>query len=413
MRGKRSLGSKMLIALISGIVFGLIAHGFFTSQTNSIVMKWILTPIGNIFLKGLMMIAVPLVLCSVICGVASIVDVKKLRRVSGKIMIYYIFTTAFAVASALIFASFVKPGSGLNLTLPSEFKIAEVPFIMDVLNNLIPSNPIEALLKGEMLQIMVFAIFVGIAIKKLGEPVEPLLNIFKQVNSTMLKTTDFVMLAAPYGVFALISRALVLQGIEVLLPLMKYTVTILIVLLFQLLLVYGLALKMFGKVSPVIFFKKYCPVMIAAFSTSNSNAVIPVNLDTCKSKLGASESISSLTIPLGASINLDGTAIMQGVAVIFIVQLLGINLTLTQLLMIILITTFASIGTAGVPGAGIAVLAMVLQQVGIPLEGIAVVLSVDRIINMFSTVVNAAGDAVGTVIVANSEKELDLEIYSE
>jgi Na+/H+-dicarboxylate symporter len=228
----------------------------------------------------------------------------------------------------------------------------------------------------------------------------------------MLKIIGIVMLAAPYGVFALISKVLITQGLEVLLPLLKYTFTILLVLLIQMLLVYGSALKILGKVNPIKFYKKFWTVMVVAFSTSSSNATIPVNLDTCQKKLGVPESISSFTIPLGATVNMDGTAIMQGVAAIFIAQLFGVELVFTQQLLIILTATLASIGTAGVPGAGIVMLAMVLQQVGIPLEGIAIVLSVDRIIDMCRTVVNITGDAVGTVIVSNSEKELDTEIYN-
>lgn len=412
MKKRASLANKVLIALISGILFGLIAHALFPSALNDVLMKWILTPIGNVFLRGIKMIVVPLVLCSLICGAASIGDIKKLGRVGGKIMAYYLFTTALAVTLALIFANLVNPGLGLNLTLPTEYKVAETPFVMDIFVNMIPTNPIEALVKGDMLQIIVFAIIFGVAITMIGEPAKPLLNIINQANEIMIKIIGFVMLVAPYGVFALISKVLMAQGLEVLLPLLKYAITTIMVLLFQILLIYGLALKVLGKVNPINFFRKYWPVMVVAFSTSSSNATIPVNLDTCQNKLGVPESISSFTIPLGATVNMDGTAIMQGVASIFIAQIFGVNLTIAQQLMIILVATLASIGTAGVPGAGIVMLAMVLQQVGIPLEGIAIVLSVDRIIDMCRTTVNVTGDAVGTVIVSNSEKELNLEIYN-
>lgn len=412
MKKKATLANKVLIALISGILFGLIAHAFFPGSLNDVLMKWILTPVGNLFLRGIKMIVVPLVLCSLICGVASIGDIKKLGRVGGKIMAYYLLTTALAVTIALVFANIVNPGLGLNLALPTEYKATEAPFLMDVFVNMIPTNPIEALVKGEMLQIIIFAIIFGAAITLIGEPVKPLLNVISQANDIMIRIIGIVMLVAPYGVFALISKVLIAQGLEVLLPLLKYTVTILVVLLFQMLIVYGLALRILGKVNPINFFRKYWPVMVVAFSTSSSNATIPVNLDTCQKRLGVPESISSFTIPLGATVNMDGTAIMQGVAAIFIAQIFGLNLTLAQQLMIILVATLASIGTAGVPGAGIVMLAMVLQQVGIPLEGIAIVLSVDRIIDMCRTAVNVTGDAVGTVIVSNSEKELDLKLYN-
>jgi Na+/H+-dicarboxylate symporter len=406
------LANKVFIALITGIVFGLIAHGIFSAQFNDLLVKWILNPVGNVFLRGIKMIVVPLVLCSLICGAASIGDIKKLSRVGGKILSYYVVTTALAVTIALIFANLFNPGAGLNIPLPTEYKAAEIPFIMDVFTNMIPTNPIESLVKGDMLQIIIFAILFGISITLIGEPAKPLLNVISQANEIMIKIIGIVMLVAPFGVFALISKVLITQGLDVLLPLLKYTFTILLVLLIQVLLVYGSALKILGKVNPIKFYKKFWTVMVVAFSTSSSNATIPVNLDTCQKKLGVPESISSFTIPLGATVNMDGTAIMQGVAAIFIAQVFGVDLNLTQQLLIILTATLASIGTAGVPGAGIVMLAMVLQQIGIPLEGIAIVLSVDRIIDMCRTVVNITGDAVGTVIVSNSEKELDVELYN-
>ena len=412
MKKKIPLANKVLIALITGIAFGLIAHQFFPAEFNDFFVKWILSPVGNVFLRGIKMIVVPLVLCSLISGAASIGDIKKLGRVGGKILIYYVFTTALAVTIALIFANFIDPGIGLNMPLPTEYKAAEVPFIMDVFTNMIPTNPIESLVKGDMLQIIIFAILFGVSITLVGEGAKPLLNVINQANDIMLKIIGIVMLVAPVGVFALISKVLIAQGLDVLLPLLKYAFTIILVLLIQMLLVYGSALKLLGKVNPIKFYKKFWTVMVVAFSTSSSNATIPVNLDTCQKKLGVPDSISSFTIPLGATVNMDGTAIMQGVAAIFIAQLFGVDLNFTQQLLIILTATLASIGTAGVPGAGIVMLAMVLQQVGIPLEGIAIVLSVDRIIDMCRTVVNITGDAVGTVIVANSEKELDLDVYN-
>jgi Na+/H+-dicarboxylate symporter len=412
MRKKMPLANKVFIALITGIAFGLIAHAFCPTQFNDIFVKWILTPVGNVFLRGIKMIVVPLVLCSLISGAASIGDIKKLGRVGGKIMTYYILTTALAVTIALIFANLIDPGIGLNMPLPTEYKAAESPFIMDVFTNMIPTNPIESLVKGDMLQIIIFAILFGVSITLIGEPAKPLLNVINQANDIMIKIIGIVMFVAPYGVFALISKVIIAQGLDVLLPLIKYSFTIFLVLLIQMFIVYGSALKILGKVNPLKFYKKFWTAMVVAFSTSSSNATIPVNLDTCQKRLGIPESIASFTIPLGATVNMDGTAIMQGVAAIFIAQVFGVDLNFTQQLLIILTATLASIGTAGVPGAGIVMLAMVLQQVGIPLEGIALILSVDRIIDMCRTVVNITGDAVGTVIVTNSEKELDIEVYN-
>jgi len=404
--------NKILFALILGIVFGLIANALFPVELNNILTKWILSPIGNVFLRGIQLIVVPLVLCSIICGVANIEDLKGFRRIGSKIITYYILTTALAITLALIFANIIKPGIGLNITLPTEYKVAKIPFIMDLLINIIPVNPIESLVKGEMLQIIVFAIVCGVAIRLIGKPVKQLQSIISQVNDIMIKILDIVLLTAPLGIFALISRLIIVQSLDVLIPMLKYVITILIVLLFQLLIVYGLTLKMFGRVNPISFFKKYFPVMIVAFSTSSSNATIPVSIDTCQKKLGVSKSIASFAIPLGAAVNIDGTAIMQGVAAIFIAQVFGIELTFLEQLMIIFLAVLASIGTAGMPGAGIIALAMILQQVGIPIEGIAVIVSVAWILDMFQTVVNVTGDAVGAVVVARSEKELDLDVYN-
>lgn len=410
---KMSLATKVMLALILGIVFGLIANLAFPKEFNDALAKWVLSPVGNIFLRGIKLIVVPLVLFSLIAGAASIGDIKKLGRVGGKIMIYYLLTTAFAVTLALIFANIIDPGVGLTLPTAKEFKPTEAPFIMDIFVNMIPTNPIESLVKGEMLQIIVFAILFGISLTLIGEPVKPLLKIIEQSNEVFLKITGIVMLFAPYGVFALISKVIMQQGPEILGQLFKYAATVVFVLVFHQLITYGTLLKIFGKVNPFKFYKKFFPTMIFAFSSSSSNATIPVTLQTCEEKLGVSENVSSFTIPLGATVNMDGTAIMQGVASIFIAQLFGIPLSFQAQLMIIFTATLASIGTAGVPGAGMVMLAMVLQQVGLPVEGIAIILSVDRILDMLRTVVNVTGDAAGTVIVARSEGELDLEVYNK
>lgn len=412
MKAKRCLADKMLIALISGIVFGLMADSYFPTQFNDFIVKWILNPVGNAFLRGIKLIVVPLVLCSLICGVAKIGDVKKLGRVSVKIISYYLATTALAVTIALITAGILHPGIGMNISLPAEYKAAEIPFVMDAFVNIIPANPIESLVKGDLPQIIAFAVLFGISINIIGESAKPLLNVISQAKDVMVKILSIVMLAAPCGVFALISMVLAAQGLAVLLPLFKYAAVVLFVLLLQMLLVYGAALKVLGKVNPIKFYKKFRAVMVIAFSTSSSNAAIPVSLHACQTKLGVPESVSGLTIPLGAAVNLDGTAIMQGVAAVFIAQLFGIDLSFRQQLMIILTATLASIGTAGMPGAGVVTLAMMLQQAGLPTHGIAVVLSAGSIVDMFKTVVNTTGDAVGTVIVSSSEKELNLEMYN-
>lgn len=325
------------------------------------------------------MLVVPLVLFSIICGVASVGDIKKLGRVGGKIFIYYIFTTAFATTIALIMANILKPGVGVTLKASKEIvKTASPPFIMDMFVNMIPSNPVEAMVKGDMLQIIVFALIFGISITL----VKGLLNIFEEINNVLLKMIDVIMIVAPIGVFALISNIIMTQGLKILIPLMKYVLVAVLVMIIQIIFIYGGMLKVIGKLNPISFFKKFWPVMVLAFSTSSSNATIPVNLETCEKKFEVDRSVASFTIPLGATINIDGTAIIQGVAALFIAQMYGINVTLNQQITIILVSTLASIGTSGVPSAGVVMLSVVLQQVGLPLEGIGLVLSVDRIVDL-------------------------------
>lgn len=409
---KMSLTKKIFIALILGIAYGIISNIFFSEELNNQISKWVLSPVGNIFFNFIKMIVVPLVLFSLICGAASIGDVKKLGRVGGKIILFYLLTTAFAVILGLLFANILHPGAGIPLPTSNEFKAAEAPFIMDIFVNMVPSNPFDSLVKGNMLQIIVFAIFTGVTMTLIGEPVKPLLEICKQANDIFLKIIGIVMNLAPYGVFALIAKVISLQGVDVLKQLIKFVGVCYLVYILHALITYAGSLKVLGKVNPWIFFKKFWEVMVFAFSTSSSNATIPLNLKTCEEKLGIPRSISSFTIPLGATINMDGTAIMQGVAAVFIAEVFGINLSFQAQLMVILSATLASIGTAGVPGAGTIMLSMVLQQVNLPMEGIALVLAVDRILDMGRTTINITGDAIGTVIVANSEKELDLDVYN-
>jgi Na+/H+-dicarboxylate symporter len=398
--------------LISGILFGLAAHALLPDGFRDVLIKWMLAPLGNVFLRGMEMVMIPLVLCSLICSISDMGSPRRLGKIGGKAITYYIATTALAVAIALALSNIVNPGAGLKLALPQGHKTAEVPFIMDRLASIIPANPLEALVKGDLLQIILFAAIFGAAAGLIGKPVKPMLNFLSQVKDIMEKAMEIVMLAAPVGVFALVSKALMLQGIEMLHPLLKYVFTILFVLLVQLLLIYGLILRALGKVEPVSFFKKFQPVMLIALSTSSSSAALPLSLEICQNKLGVSKCVSSLTVPLGTAVNLNGTAIMQGIAALFIAQMFGMELSLAKQLLIMLVIMLASVGASGMPGAGIAALAMVLQQAGIPLEGITLVLSVDMIIGMCRTVVDVTGNAVGAVVIASSEKELDLEVYN-
>ncbi|SHE68925.1 dicarboxylate/amino acid:cation symporter [Clostridium fallax] len=406
---------KILVALILGIIFGLILNKLVPTNVNNELIKWGLAPLGNMFLRAIKMVVIPLVLCSLIVGTASIGDIKKLGRIGGKTILFYMTTTAFAVTVALFLGNILKPGAGFEgqaiINGASTVEAAKAPFIMDIFTNIIPTNPIEALVKGDMLQIIFFAILFGVAATLVGEKAKPVVEFFDNVNSVLLKIIDLIMKAAPIGVFALISQVIISQGTSILLSLFKYVAVVVVGLFIHTFVIYGGALKTFTRLSPIVFFKKFWSVMLLAFSTSSSNATIPVNIETCNQKLGVSEKISSFTIPLGATINMDGTAIMQGVAVMFIAQVFGIDLTFHQQLMVILTATLASIGTAGVPSAGVVMLTMVLQQVGLPMEGVALVLSVDRIVDMFRTTTNITGDAICTAIIAKSEDDLDTNVY--
>lgn len=411
---KKSLTGKILISLFLGIIFGILFNKFLPKDINEVTIKWVLSPLGTMFLRSIKMVVVPLVLFSLTVGTASIGDIKKLGRIGGKTISFYLITTAFAVSLALAISNLLNPGTGVSTAskVVANVKAAESPFIMDIFTNMIPTNPIEAMVNGNMLQIIVFAIIFGIAITLIGERAKPVVTLFEEINNILLKIISIVMLGAPIGVFALISQVIMSQGTSVLFSLIKYVLVVVFVLFIHTFVIYGGALKVLGKVNPITFFKKFWPVMLMGFSTSSSNATIPLNMKTCNEKIGVSENVSSFTIPLGATVNMDGTAIMQGVAAIFIAQVFGYNLTFHQQIMIVLTSTLSSIGTAGVPSAGVVMLTMVFQQIGLPMEGIALVLSVDRIVDMFRTATNITGDAVCTVIVANSEKELNLDKYN-
>ncbi|MCD3298154.1 dicarboxylate/amino acid:cation symporter, partial [Clostridium botulinum] len=292
---KISLAIKILLALAVGIIFGVIANMFFPKEINDGISKWILSPLGEMFLRSIKMLVVPLVLCSLICGVASIGDVKKLGRVGVKTIIYFLFTTAFAIVLAMLVANFMNPGRGIGINLAvgsSVAKTTKPPFIMDMFVNMIPTNPIESMVKGDMLQIIVFAILFGVCITLIGEKAKPLSNIVSEINEVLLKMINVIMIAAPVGVFALISKVIIFQGVSALIPLLKYLVTVTVALTLQVVIVYAPSLKILGGVNPIKFFKKFWPVMLVAFSTSSSNASIPMSLKTCEEKMGASKGIA-------------------------------------------------------------------------------------------------------------------------
>lgn len=414
-KGKGSdLTKKIFIGLFLGIVFGLAVNMLPSSYIkDTIIINGILKLVGGIFISAIKMLVVPLVFVSLIVGASSIGDPKKLGRVGTKTIMFYLFTTGIAIIIALSLASITNPGIGLDLSnvIQSEPSIGEATSVIDTIINMIPKNPISALASGQMLQVIVFALLTGISIALLGKKAENALNFFVSFNEVMMKMVMLIMLIAPYGVFALISKTFATVGFDAIVPLLKYFITVLLALGLHLLITYMTMLKVIAGLDPIQFFKNFVPAMGVAFSTASSSGTLPVTLKTAQDRCGASESISAFTLPLGATINMDGTAIMQGVAVVFIAQVYGIDLTLGALLTVILTATLASVGTAGVPGVGLITLSMVLQSVGLPIEGIALIIGIDRLLDMTRTAVNITGDTVCTLIISKAEGEFNEKVY--
>lgn len=414
---KLSDTGKILLGLIFGAVFGIILNYLVSDSSikNDVVINGVLYVIGNGFLKLMKMLVVPLVFTSLICGAAAIGDTKTLGKVGVKTIALYICTTALAVSVAIGVANLIRPGIGLNM---SEIQAGDAVTttttqtgMADTLLDIIPDNPFGSLANGTMLQIIVFALIVGILIAKMGERAELLFNFASQCNDLMMEMTMFVMKAAPIGVFCLIAKTFSGLGLDAIIPLLKYVISVIAALAVQCFGVYMLLLFGFTRLNPVRFFKKFLPVFGFAFSTATSNATIPLSIETLEDKMGVSRRISSFTIPLGATINMDGTSIMQGVAVVFASQAYGIHLGLNGYLTVIATATLASIGTAGVPSVGLITLSMVFQSVGLPIEAIALIMGIDRILDMIRTAVNVTGDAVCTTIVAFQNKAVDIERF--
>ena len=416
---KKALGlsTTIFISLIAGALFGIILHYVIPASDfkTNVIIEGVLYVCGQGFIRLMQMLVVPLVFCSLVCGSMAIGDTKTLGKVGVKTILFYIATTAIAVSIALLTAYAIDPGLGLDM---DAIQVAEVsqaaasPTIADTLLNIIPKNPINAMANGDMLPIIVFALFVGVMLAKLGHKADLVANFFGQFNDVMMEMTNTVMKLAPIGVFCLIARTFATVGFSAFLPMLKYMGCVVLALFIQCFGVYQIMLFIFTRLNPVRFIKKFLPVMGFAFSTATSNATIPMSIDTLNKKMGVSKQISSFTIPLGATINMDGTSIMQGVAVVFISQAFGIDLTLGNLATVVLTATIASIGTAGVPSVGLVTLAMVLTSVGLPTEGIALIMGIDRILDMIRTAVNITGDAVCTTIVCHQEGSLNKEVFN-
>ena len=414
---KMSLTSKVLIGMALGIIVGLAINMLHLNPKGSFIDEYIVNGlfliIGKMFVVALKMLVVPLVLFSLITGVLGIGDIRELGKVGAKSFFLYLLTTAIAIALAITIAASLNIGEGVHMTSSATFTAKEAPALSSVLINIIPANVIDAMAKGNMLQIIFFAILLGISILMVGKKAEPLVELVEIANEIMMKMVTIIMAVAPYAVFALLAKAFANLGLDLLFNLAGYVIVLIAALMIHLFVTLMIILKVFSGKSPAMFLKKAKEMQIFAFSTSSSNATIPVTLRVVTQKLGVDNSVASFTVPFGATINMDGTAIMQGVATVFIANAYGVDLGTAGYLTVILMSVLASIGTAGVPGVGLIMLSMVFTQVGLPVEGIGLILGVDRLLDMIRTAVNVSGDAVVSVIVAKSEKKLDESIYDD
>ncbi|HCE4559346.1 dicarboxylate/amino acid:cation symporter [Vibrio parahaemolyticus] len=404
-----SLTSRVILGMVAGILTGFAIRTLFADNgfVDAYIVNGLFEVGGQIFVASLKMLVVPLVFVSLVCGTSSLKDLSTLGRMGGKTLAFYIATTAIAITLALTMGKLFQPGAGADLTAASSFKSAEAPSLGQVIIDMFPTNPISAMAEGKTLQVIVFAVLFGVAISAAGKPGERIAAFFSDLNEVIMKLVAILMNLAPYGVFFLMAKLFTGLGLSAIVNLAEYFVVLAGTLLLHGLVTYSLMLKGFTGLSPITFLRKMEDAIMFAFSTASSNATIPVTMETAKHRMGVDNRISSFTVPLGATVNMDGTAIMQGVATAFIAQAFNIDLSMGDYMMVIMTATLASIGTAGVPGVGLVMLAMVLNQVGLPLEGIALIMGVDRLLDMIRTAVNITGDSAVTVIVAKSEGALD------
>lgn len=396
------LTTKIFLGLLAGIIVGLLFTG------NPGVLITYVAPIGTLFLNLIKMVIVPLVFSSLIVGAASSGDARTLGRIGGKTILYFLATTAVAIIIGLFLGFVIRPGVGINIPVNLEAAVAETPSIIDTFLNIIPANPLKGLVEGNMLQTIAFALFLGIGLTSLPEEKgKPFLDFFDSLAEIMYKITAFIMELAPYGVFGLMAPVVAENGPSVLLPLIKVIIAVYIGCVLHALIVYAPAVKIFAKIDPITFFKGVAPAGITAFTTSSSAGTLPITINSAKETFKISDKVASFVLPLGATINMDGTALYQGVCALFIAQAYGITLTVPQLVTIILTATLGSIGTAGVPGAGMIMLTIVLTSVGLPLEGIALIAGIDRVLDMARTSINVVGDLSASLVVAATEGEFE------
>ena len=410
-----SLGNWILISMILGLIVGLILNFY---VTNTFIKEVVLIDNvfylgGNLFIKLMKMLVVPLVFCSIIVGVTSISDIKKIGSIGGRAILIYLLTTALAVSIALLIAGIVEPGMGLNMTgLADPSNVTTNVTVTSTILDMIPDNPLNSLANGDMLPVIIFGVIVGFILAKLKEETETINKLFTEGNTVMMEMTNIVMKFAPIGVFCLIAKTFATLGMDGLMPLSKYVACVILALAVHAFIVYPTLLVIFTRLNPIKFFKRFFSVMLFAFSSSSSNATIPLTLEKL-SEMGVSKDVSSFTIPLGATINMDGTAIMQGVVVMFAAQAYGIDLGLSALITVIFTAVMASVGTAGVPSVGLITLNMVFASVGLPTDAIGIIMGIDHILDMIRSAVNVTGDAICTIIVSFKNKSVDLDVFND
>ncbi len=412
-----TLTTRIVLAMILGIATGVVIN-FLSPGEEHWLQTWLVQGlfdgVGQVFIASLMLLVVPLVFVSLVCGSAALGGHHRMGTMAIKTLGLYLLTTALAITLALSVANLVEPGSGVDMPGDESLAFSDVeqPSLKETLVNIFPSNPVAAMAEGNMLQIIVFALLFGVAISRSEHAASRYMQtFFEHLNTVILKLVMLLMQLAPYGVFCLLAKLFAELGWSAIGDLALYFFTLLFVLLLHGLGVYSLLLKALTRLSPGVFFRKMRSVMVFGFSTASSAATLPITLRTVEQDLGVDNRVASFTVPLGATINMDGTAIMQGVATVFIAQVYGVEVGLAGYLMVVLTATLASIGTAGVPGVGMIMLAMVLQQAGLPVEGVALIIGVDRLLDMVRTAVNITGDAMVSTIVANSEGLLDREQF--
>ena len=416
-----SLTKRIAFAMILGLFIGgslnlLITKGLLGQGVEGWITNYLIgglfDTVGQIFVNSLKLMVVPLVFVSLLCGAASLGNEARMGLLAGKTLGLYLFTTAIAISLALSLALIIGPGADINLAEASEFTVKEAPPLKTTLINIFPSNPIAAMAEGHVLQVIVFALLVGMAIAKSDETGRRLLGFFDDLNKVIMETVMLLMTLAPYGIFCLLAKLFATLGFAVILSLASYFFTVLLALAVHCVGTYSLLLMTSTGLNPWRFYLKMRGPMAFAFSTSSSGATMPVTLKTVREDLGVDNRVASFTVPLGATINMDGTAIMQGVATVFIAQAYNINLGVEAYLTVILTATLASIGTAAVPGVGLVMLVMVLNQVGLPAEGIGLIIGVDRLLDMCRTAVNVAGDGTVSTVVAHSEGFHDRQTFN-